>query len=1070
MVSHVSGRGLFVVLSVLLSVLAVRVEAQVTTGTILGTVKDASGGVLPGVTVTATNVDTNISRSVVTNERGEYSVPLLPVGTYRVEAGLDGFKRFVQTGVVIELSRAARVDPVLEVGATSENVEVRADAPLVDTSHVALGRTVNQTEILTLPLVDRDVYELLDLTAGIDASETTNAFGIPGRETLVNGSSNTGAGSVNYSLDGGANMSGLRQTGNIVPNPDAVREFRVQTNSYSAEHGRFGGAVVDVITKSGTNRLTGSLFEFFRDDSMNAGRWTVGEGTLRQELFERNNFGGSLGGPIFRDRTFFFASFNGIRQTTAAYEAGATVPSALERQGDFSQSGETIRDPVTRLPFPGNRIPSTRFDPIAVRILNDWIPLPNLPGNGYEVEVPIPLDRNEFSLKLDHKLSTNHRLSGSYFLARGSDHDPLGGNLAWNDRVFEWDQHNVNLSSIWTLGRSMVNELHFTFVHNVGGRVNTPAISIADYGSRFVMQGAPALPLIDVSGYFELDTPIAGTRAGGNTYQIRDVLSLERGKHSLRFGGSFFREALAHFTTLDNYGEFQFDGDFTGDGFADFLLGLPTRIDQDAPIDKYDDSTYVSAFFQDDYRIHPRLTLNLGLRYDLQFPLSDPENRKLTFVEGFRSRVVPQAFPGMLFPGDEGPDGTIPDTIAHPDYNNFAPRLGFAWDVAGNGRTAIRGAFGLFYGTIGGNQWNATADNQPFAIRQDWRTGTLSNPYVEFAAPPFPYVYDPNNIRFILPASIGGIALDYDLPYTYQFNIAVQRQLTSDLSATLAYVGARGKNLPFNLNLNYPNPGPGSIDSRRPIQPGTLGNIQILDTFLTNQYDGLQLTVDKRFSHHVLANTAYTFGKSLEDARLQDDIGQPVQNFNDILGDRGRTDNDRRHQFKASIIWETDYFGGGNPLMHAILDGWTVSGIIRLRSGAPLTITAGRDANNDGTNNDRANVVPGVDPTLDPDRPRSEVIQEWFNRAAFVGTPLLTDGNSPRNYIDGPGSKVVDVGIYRDFSLGAGRKVQVRMEATNAFNFVNLNNPNTNIRASNFGRITEAGPMRRIQLGARFSF
>jgi hypothetical protein len=1068
MAFHSFGRGLPVFLSVLLLGQAVRVGAQVTTGTILGTVTDSSGGVLPGVSITAIDVDTNVSRTAVTNERGEYLLQFLPVGTYRLEVGLQGFKRFVQSGVVIELGRAARVDPVLEVGVPTENVEVRADAPLVDTASATLGRTVNQTEILNLPLVDRDVYALLDLTAGIDATENTNAFGIPGQETLVNGSANTGAGSVNYSLDGGANMSGLRQTGNIVPNPDAVREFRVQTNSYSAEHGRFGGAVVDVITRSGTNRFTGSLFEFFRDQSMNADRWTVGEGTLREELFERNNFGGSLGGPIFRDRTFFFASYNGIRQTTAAYEAGGTVPSALERRGDFSLSGVTIRDPLTGRPFPGNQIPANRFDTVAVRILDDWIPLPNLPDNGYEVEVPIPLDRNEFSLKLDHRLSATHRLSGSYFLARGTDHDPLGGDLAWNDRIFEWDQHNVNLSEVWTSGRAMVNELHFAFVHNVGGRVNTPAVSIADYGSAFVMQGAPALPLIDVSGYFQLDTPIAGTRAGGNTYQIRDVLSLEKGKHSLRFGGSFFRESLAHFTTLDNYGEFQFDGDFTGDGFADFLLGLPTRIDQDAPIDKYDDSTYVSAFFQDDYRIHRRLTLNLGVRYDLQFPLSDPQNRKLTFVPGVQSTVVPEAFPGMLFPGDEGPDGTIPDTIAHPDYNNLAPRVGVAWDVLGDGRTAVRGAAGVFYGTIGGNQWNATADNQPFAIRQDWRTGTLSNPYVEFGTPPFPYVYDPNNIRFILPASIGGIALGYDLPYTYQFNLAVQRQMTSDLSATIAYVGARGRNLPFNTNLNYPRSGLGSVESRRPYLPGTLGNIQILDSFLTNQYDGLQLTVDKRLSHNFLANAAYTFGKSLEDARLQDDIGQPVQNFNDILADRGRTDNDRQHQFKASIVWTTDYFRNNN-LAHAILDGWTVSGIVKLRSGRPLTITAGRDANADGTNNDRADVLPGVDPALDPDRPRSEVIEEWFNTAAFAEPRNLTDGNSPRNFIDGPGSKLVDIGLYRDFSLGGGRKVQLRLETTNAFNFVNLDNPNTNIRSSSFGEISSAGPMRRIQVGARFS-
>lgn len=729
-----------------------------------------------------------------------------------------------------------------------------------------------------------------------------------------------------------------------------------------------------------------------------------------------------------------------------------------------------IRDPLTGRPFPGNRIPAARFDPVAVRIRDEWIPLPNLPNRGYEVEAPIPLRRNEFSLKIDHNLTSANRVTGSYFLARGSDHDPLGGDLIWTDRAFKWNQHNLNLSDTWTLGSSMVNETHFTFVHNVGGRLNTPEVSLADYGSKFVMQGAPALPVIDVSGYFSLDTPIAGHRAGGNTYQLRNVLSVEKGKHSLSIGGIFLHESMSHFTTLDNYGEFQFEGEVTGDGFADFLLGIPDRIDQDAPIDKHDNGTHVSAFFQDDYRVHPRLTLNRGLRYDLQFPLTDPSNRKLTFVPGRQSTVVPQAFPGMLFPGDEGPDGRIPNSIARPDYNNFAPRLGFAWDATGNGRTAVRGAFGVFYGTIGGNQWNTTADNQPFAIRQDWRSGTLSDPYAGLPEVPFPDVYDPSNVRFILPASIGGIALDYDIPYTYQFNVAVERQILSDLSATVAYVGARGRNLPFVRELNYPTLGTGNANTRRPILPGRLGTIQILDTFLTNQYDGLQLTVDKRFRRNFQANVAYTFGKSLEDAGMQNNTGQAVQNYSDILADRGRTSTDRRHQYKMSLIWKTDYFDGAHPVVGALLGGWTVSGIVKLRTGQPLTITAGRDANGDGNSNDRANIVPGANPTLDPNRDRSEVVTQWFNTDAFAEPAALTDGNSPRNFIDGPGSKLMDVGIFRDFPLGGGRSLQVRLEATNALNFVNLDNPTTNIRSGSFGEIDEADAMRRIQLGARFSF
>ncbi len=1041
--------------------------AQVTTGSIFGNVRDSTGGVVPGVAVTATNIETSLTREATSDARGEFAIEFLPVGTYRLDGELLGFKRYTQTGIVIELNRSARVDPMLEVGGATEIVEVVSDAPMVDTSHVALGRTVTQTEVLNLPLMDRDLYALLELTAGVDASESTNVFGSPGQETLINGSANAGAGSVNYNLDGGANASGLRNTGNVVPNPDAVQEFRVVTNNYSAEYGRFAGGVVDVITKSGTNALHGSLFEFFRNDALNANRWTIGESTLQKDPLDRNNFGGSVGGPLLRNRTFFFGSYNGLRQTTTRFDNDARVPTPLERTGDFSQSAVKPRDPLTGQPFPDHRIPASRFDAAAVRILDEYVPLANLPGSLYEVQASIPFDKNELNLKVDHRLSTNHQLSGSYFLSRGVQVQKLTGNLPWQEREFKWNQQNYNVSDTWTINAQVVNEARVTYVRNFGGRLNTPEIALGDLGSSFQIQGAKSPPQIQVSGYFNMNSAIAGPVAGSNLIQVRDTLNMNRGRHSMRIGGEVSYEDITHDTTLNNYGTFVFDGTKTGNAYADFLIGQLRRFNQDAPVRKTDAGWYLGLFVQDDYRLHSRLTLNLGVRYDLQPPLVDPQNRKLTFVPGRQSTVVPSALPGMLFPGDEG----VTRGIVPTDTNNIAPRVGVAWDLFGDGRTAVRGAFGVFYGTISGNMWNATADGQPFSIRQQFNNpGTLSDPYSTLpGGSPFPYEYSPENPRFIFPASISGPSLDFRMAYTYQTNVAIQRQLTSDTSATVAYVGARGHNLPFGTNLNYPIPGSGTVDARRPYFPGQLGNITLIESILTNQYDGLQVTVDKRMGRSFQASGSYVFAKSLEDAQLQNDQRGGAQNMNDILAERGRTDNDRAHVAKMSTIWRPEV-AFGPRLFRAVADGWTFSTIVKIASGAPLTITSGRDNNNDGNGNDRADLVSVADPVLSANRPREEVLEAWFNGAAFAESQPGTDGNSQRNFIDGPGYKIVDLGLFRNFRMGGTRQLQLRIEATNAFNMVNLSDPTTNVRSSTFNQIRSARAMRQMQLGVRFEF
>ncbi len=998
-------------------------RAQVTTGTLLGTVRDSSGGVIPGATVKATNLGTQFSREVTTDENGQYTLNLMPLGEYRIDVTAGQFRPFAQTGIVLQVGRNARVDPVLEIGGLQDAVAVVADAPLVETSSAALGRVVNSEEVENLPLVNRNVYTLLSLTAGVDRSETTTTFGYPSQVTIVNGSADAGQGAVNYYLDGGSNTGGLRNTGNVVPNPDAVQEFRVLTNSYSAEYGRFGGGAVDVITKSGANDLHGSAFEFFRHDSLNANRWTPGGSSLKDPL-ERHQFGATTGGPIQRDRLFYFASYSGLRQTTSVFRNSAVVPTDLERGGNFSSSSVIPRDPLTGQAFPGGVIPIARFDPVARRILDEWIPRPNLPGNFYEVQQSRPKDGDEFQLKVNQTLNPAQQLTVSYFFSRTDEDMPFGGTttangLPWTNQANRAKQHNLNLAHDWIFGGSTINTARFTYVRSFGGRFNTPETTLGDFGSQFSLQGAPSLPQISVTGFFTLSSPIFGPTAGSNLYMARDVLTMSRGRHSIKMGGELSFEDMIHDTTLNNYGVFAFDGSKTGNALADFLLGIPRTMNQDAPIIKTDKVWYLSGFLQDDFRMNEHLTFNLGVRYDLQLPPTDPQDRKLTFVEGHQSTVVPTAPAGLLFPGDEG----IGRGIVPIDGNNFSPGVGAAWDPKGDGGMAVRAGFGIFYGSISGNEWNQTADNQPFTVRQQFNDpGTLSEPYRNLpgGVSPYPYDYSPSNPRFLFPANIYGPSLDFVMPYTYQANVSVQRQFGSNTSVNVAYVSAIGRNYPIAPDINYPEFRAGAtaanVDARRPILPGQLGRMNLIQSIMGTDYHGQQITGEKRGTKFSV-KAYYSLGKAMEDA----DMGQttvrgsgataPAQNSTRLDLERGRTDSDRRHNFVTSLIWKPSAFDGGGGVVRSLLNDWTVSAIVTLRSGAPVNISTGRDNNLDGVNNDRPNLV--GDPNTTGDLSRTERIEQWFNPAAFVANGTGEDGNTPRNFLDGPGVRNVDMALFR---------------------------------------------------------
>uniref|UniRef100_Q01UH0 TonB-dependent receptor n=1 Tax=Solibacter usitatus (strain Ellin6076) TaxID=234267 RepID=Q01UH0_SOLUE len=1044
-------------------------RAQTTTS-LYGTISDRSGAVIPAAQVTATHVGTNQARSAKTNAEGQYRFEFLPIGEYTVEMTATGFKKFVQKGVLLEVNVAARVDSTLDVGTLSEEVEISGSAPVVNTANAQLGRSVANEEINTLPIVGRNVYTLLSLTPGVTSNANSIVLGYPEQRTMINGGVDGGAGSVSYYLDGGNNMTGLRNTGNIAPNPDAVEEFRVVTNGYSADYGRFAGGVVNILTKSGTNDFHGSLFEFFRNNDLNAYPWVGVAAPLH-----RNQYGGTLGGPIRKSKTFFFGTYSGLRQITSSVLNGAIVPTALERAGNFSQSKTAPKDPSNgNAPYPGAVIPTNRLDTAAMNILNKNIPLANAAGSIWQGSISSPYNTDEVLFKVDHSFNDRQRLTASYYETSGHQSISPGGNLPWSTENFNWRQQNVNLSHTYTLSASMANQFWAGYTRNFGGRLNTPQTSLGDLGSSFNVQGPPALPQITVTGYFTLGQAIAGPVAGTNFYFTRDQVSYIRGRHNISFGGELSLNKDVQQTLLNNYGVFSFTGTKTGNALADYMTGLPVTMNQDSPITALDNSWTTAMFIQDDFRIHSRLTLNLGLRYELQTPPTDPFDRESTFIQGVQSQVLKGSnVPiGLLVPGDPG----ITRGIVSLQKTHFSPRLGLAWDPKGDGKTSIRAGGGIFYGSVSGNEWNSTSNYNPFAVRQQFNTvQSLTNPYglLPGGVSPFPFTYNPNAPQFILPASIYGVAPNFKWPYTYQFNFSAQREVFKNWTLTAAYVGSLAHRLPFAEDLNYPyynsTATSSNVNNRRPIQPGTLAQIFSVQSVMNTSYHSLQVTLEKRLSKNFSAKAFYTFAKALEDVQLDNNTTNGgAQNFRNLSEERGLSDNNRRHVMVSSIIWNLNYFNKTNRWLKTIVKDWSISGIVTLQSGGPFNVTTGSDTNLDGTNNDRANLV--GNPFLDPHRSRSDVTNAWFNTAAFAKGANGTDGTLGRNVMTGPGYKNLDLGIFRDFRVWERVLLQARGEFTNAFNMVNLGNPNGTLSSALFGTIRSARDMRQVQIGLRLTF
>jgi len=1108
--------------------------AQITTTNMEGTVEDPTGGVVVGAQVSATNTDTNLLRTTQTNSQGEYRIDFLPAGNYQLEVTAQGFKKFVRSGITLQVNVPARVDASLEVGNMAQSVTVNGGAPLVNTVTPEIGRTIQNEEISNLPLVNRNVYELLELTPGVQNSSFNPGqpnpvitLGYPEQRTFINGGVDGGAGSVSYYLDGGINMTGLRNTGNILPNPDAIQEYRVETNNYGAQYGKMSSGVIDVITKSGTNNFHGSAFEYWRDNVLNANNWGS---LLPTPPLRRNQFGGTLGGPIIKNKTFFFVSYQGLRQLSSFLFTGATLPTAAEVAGNMAAvlpAGGSLPSQFT-CGSPTVICPSL-LDPTAIKLLTSTT-FPNIPTAGstaYQAVAPSPYNTDEFLIKVDHTLTSNQRLTGSYFWTKGNNAVPPlnsvtgqpNGNIPWDVQHYNWTQQNLNLSHTWTANANLVNQAWFGYTRNFGGRVNLPATSLGDLGSEFTIQGPHSLPQITVQGpvAFTAASAIAGPVAGSNFYSVRDVVSYTHGRHSLSFGAEETLDKDTQETLLNNYGVFGFNTTSIKDaasgksisvpGIALFLMGMPTSISQDAPVTGYTNSWNTGLFVQDNFRIIPRLTLNLGLRWDIQTPPTDPLNRGTSFQVGEQSVAIPQAPEGALFYGDPG----ITRGIVPVRWHHLSPRVGLAWDPFGDGKTSVRAAAGIFYGSVSGNEWNTVTNFEPSAIRFTFTntsqsvTGsgksavplgaTLSCPY-NHLSPKFifgltgtvtcpvgngsgagisgtdPFPFEPPNF-LTSGGPFFGFDKNFQWPYSYQLNFSVQRQVTSNFSISAAYVGALSHDLPFAQDINQVATGSlapicatsngANIVARRPIDnpgsstckaPGSpFGQVYLVQSNQTASYNGLQTTAQFRMSHGVAFYAYYTFSNTFDSVQLDNNTTQGgAEDYTNLRLERGRADYDLPSQFAASVVWQLNYYHRDNAWQRGFLNGWTVSSIVNIHNGFPFSIYNGSDANLTGnqtagtsapTAGERAELVPGQNPNLS-----NPTATEWFNTAAFkqnVSTAgVSVNGNSERNMLRGPTFKDVDLSIARDFIFKERINFQLRADAYNVFNIVSLSTPSGN--------------------------
>ncbi|MSO23548.1 MAG: TonB-dependent receptor [Acidobacteria bacterium] len=1065
--------------------------AQSDRGRIVGVVIDSTGAILPKVVVTGTHLGTGFRPRVVTHDSGIYLLPYLPVGAFRITAQLSGFKTHIREPLVVPVAQTVRQDITLEVGEISQSVEVGPDTTL-QTETSTVGTVIHNKQVVELPLNGRSFTELTLLVPGAVPNPNPTLL-TSGTNVSVSGNRSE---NNNFTLDGINNNETFFKQFAVQPSIDAVEEFVIQTNVSSAEYGSAAGSQINIVTKSGNSLFHGSLFEFARNDLFDA----QDAFALEKPRFRQNQFGGTFSGPLVlpghqpvRDKTFFMVSYEGFRFRRDS-NIFSTVPTAAMLAGDLSlnvvgKPAAPIYDPATTRPdpdrpgqwirdrFPGNIIPRERLDPITALYAQRFLPAPNLPGQSANFlnTRSWSNDSDQFTARIDHKFSESNTLFGRFSYVDSEAFRP--GPLPSVDNTLGNFFRNLVLSDTLVLNPATTLDFKLGYHRNHLQAADSAPDGLQgalDFLRVTGLRGVPVksseiplYPQVNVAGLFGVSQ--SGFPFPDDTYQVLASLGRNMARHFLKIGMD-----LQHRRNMDD-GLFSAIYTFTkdptsdpqnmqssGQSLAAFLLGLPNQafrnLGDTAALMR---SNSYHVYFQDDWKIISRLTLNLGLRYEYtQWPRHRDDK-----LASFDLETGEFIWAGRNPVTGEGPN-TIP-TIVPPDRNNVAPRFGLAYLL--NPQTTLRGGYGIFYNSNFLWEAQGTRGNWPYAISQALtalNTLTPDSPLKTTFTPDL----DIQPGSAMAPSAQHIVDRCNRVGYSQQWNLHLQHEVVRGVLLEVGYVGTKGTKLSIFLSGNDPSPGPGDANPRRPYP--ALGSVSLLTAVATSSYHGLQVKAEKKLSQGLSFLTSYTFSKAINIGGDGFGMSSSPQNARDLKAERALSAFHRRHNFVASYIYELP-FGSGRRFLSSwcgwanhLIEGWEINGITTARAGQPINVTIPRDIANIGSRGfaTRPNLL--RDPVLE--NPSAAL---WFDTSAFAEPVPYTFGNAGRNVVTGPGTYNWTMGLFKNFDIQDRRKrIQLRAEAFNLQNHVNLTNPDTDFDSPTFGQILGAAPARQIQFGVKYLF